>query len=383
MDYLDLDVIVPAEDQPRKTFYQESLEELAQSIKERGVLQPIVVRPMDGGKYQIVMGERRYRASRLAGLTQIPAIIRELSDEDTHADALLENFQREDLNPVERAKAIKELLDMMQWEQVSKTLGVTEGTLRRYLEILELPEAVQEELIAAHEPGGGTFTEGHARLLRTFHDNSALQLRLAKKIKADRLSIDDTAKLISAIQDVPAKQEAFLRVPLNVTEEILRHIGKQKERQRPFKPQTAENHLKSLFKACTQLVDLLDERLPEFLSASQMNQLLSAISDVWENSDKYARKLRVGLQNNDHGFKEVYIHCPLCGRIELVGSLRCAVCFTILRRCYDCGHYDNMYQRCSKSGKYVYMSDAESPDESSPSYKCEDYTARFEAKKAA
>ncbi len=383
MDYLDLDVIVASEDQPRKTFYQESLEELAQSIKERGVLQPIVVRPTEGNKYQIVMGERRYRASKLAGLTQIPAIIRELSDADTRADALLENFQREDLNPVERAQAIKELLDIMSGQQVAKTLGVTEGTLKRYLEILDLPDAVQSELISATEPGDGGFSEGHARLLRTFSDNPNLQVRLAKKIKADRLSIDDAGKLISAIQDVPAKTEAFMRVPLNVTEEILRHVDKKKERKRTFKPQTAENHLNLLFKSCTQLVDILDENLPDYLSAEQMNQLLSAISNVWENTDKYARKLRVSLQNNDHGFKEVYVHCPLCGRIELVGSLRCAVCFTVLRRCYDCGNYDSVYQRCSNSGQYVYMSDAESPDESSPSYKFEEYVAKFEARKAA
>jgi uncharacterized Zn finger protein len=111
--------------------------------------------------------------------------------------------------------------------------------------------------------------------------------------------------------------------------------------------------------------------------------LLSAVSDLWEKLDIYGRKIRQSLQQNDHGFREVYIHCPLCGRIELVGSLRCGVCWTILRRCLDCGNYDNMYQRCSKSGGYVYMSEAESPDENSASYKCENYVPKFDVRRVA
>src|SRR6478672_5520546 len=110
---LPIDKIRTNENQPRKTFYQESLEELAASIKERGVLQPITVRPLagkDAGLYEIVMGERRYRASKLAGLTHIPAIVKNLSDEEAQADALLENFQREDMNPIEKARAIQGLL---------------------------------------------------------------------------------------------------------------------------------------------------------------------------------------------------------------------------------------------------------------------------------
>jgi ParB family chromosome partitioning protein len=102
MPLISLEEIIPNEGQPRKTFYEDSLQELAQSIKERGVLEPIVVRPKDG-KYEIVMGERRCRAARMAGLSEIPAVVREMSDEDVACDSLLENFQREDLNPVDRA----------------------------------------------------------------------------------------------------------------------------------------------------------------------------------------------------------------------------------------------------------------------------------------
>ncbi len=104
---IDISKITPAADQPRKNFDPGTLLELAMSIRERGVLEPIVVRPIGEDKYEIVMGERRWRASQMAGLTTIPAVVRELSDEDASTDALVENFVREDLNPVERARAIK------------------------------------------------------------------------------------------------------------------------------------------------------------------------------------------------------------------------------------------------------------------------------------
>lgn len=383
MQLLDLALIETTAEQPRKTFYQDTLEELSRSIKERGVLEPIVVRPMPSGKYQIVMGERRYRASLLAGLTQIPAIIRELSDEDASADALLENFQREDLNPVERAHAIKQLLTFMSWEKCSKTLGVVESTLRRYMELLDLPDSIQQELAKKEEDNDGSFLEGHARLLKAFTGDEKTQMRLVRKIKAERLSIDETSKLIEAVKEMPDKTEAFMRVPLNVTQEILRHAGRSTEKKKLFKPQTAENHMKQLLKTATAMSDMLNDRIVDYLGGSEANQLLSAVSELTDELVKFGQVIRVGLQRSGDGFKEVYIHCPLCGRIELIGSVRCAVCWTVLRRCYDCGNYDQTYQRCSTSGAYVYMSEAESPDEASASYKCEHYRPRFEAKQAA
>ena len=379
MQLLDLELIMPAEGQPRKTFNQESLEELARSIKERGVLEPIVVRPKDG-RYEIVMGERRYRACQLAGVLQIPTIIRDLSDEEAKADGLVENFQREDLNPVERANAIKELLEIFDMDMVCRTLGVSETTLRRHLEILDLPEPIQQELVNEWDHSGSAFTEGHARLLRALNGDLASQIRLAEKIKEEKLSIDQATKIIEAILELPDKKEAFLRVPLNVTKEILRHVRKPKERRKPFKPQTSEEHLKSIERAATALADLLDERIVDYLTSVQMNQLLSTTADLSRTLEEYTHMLRVSLQKNDHGFKEVYVHCPLCGRIELIGSMRCGVCWTVLRRCMDCGLYDATYQRCGSSGDYVYASEAESPDENSKSYKCDRYKSKFEAK---
>lgn len=383
MELVSLDKIRPAADQPRKTFDQGALLELAMSIKERGVLEPIVVRPMPDGMYEIVMGERRWRASQLAGLTEIPAIIRELSDEDASADALVENFQRQDLNPVERARAIQKLLTFMKWEQCLRTLGVADSTMRRYLDLLDLPQSVLDELIAKPADGEGEFLEGHAYQLRQLTGNEKVQLRLAKKVKAERLSVDDLKKVIQAITEVPSKTEAFLRVPLNVTEEILRGVARQTKKKKPYQPKSAESHLKSLQKACSAVLDLLDERVAQHLSSTQLNQMLSATADLAEQINKFNRCMRDTLQKTDRTFQEVYVHCPLCGRIELVGSLRCSVCWSVLRRCLDCENYDQSYQKCSRTGYTIYMSDAESPEEDSHSYKCEHYRPRSEVGVAA
>lgn len=383
MELIDLDKITPALDQPRKTFDQGTLLELAMSIRERGVLEPIVVRPMADGRYEIVMGERRWRASQMAGLTQIPAVVRELSDEDASTDALLENFQREDLNPVERARAIQKLLDFLSWEKCLKTLGVADSTMRRYLDLLDLPDGVLSELSAKPAEDEGEFLEGHALALRQLNGNQGVQMRLAKKVKAEKLSVDELKKVMNAISQSPEKTEAFLRVPPGVTEEILRSIARQTKKRKPYQPKTAESHLAAMQKACTGVLDLLDERVAGYLSSVQMNQMLSATADLAEQIIKFNKSMRDSLQKSDHGFKEVYIHCPLCGRIELIGSLRCSVCWSVLRRCLDCGHYDQSYQKCAKSGNAVFMSDAESPDENSLSYRCENYTPRFEVQAAA
>lgn len=329
------------------------------------------------------MGERRWRASQLAGLTKIPAVIRELSDEDASTDAVLENFQREDLNPVERAKAIKKLLNHMSWEQCLKTLGVADSTMRRYLDLLDLPDAILDDLLKKPAEGEGEFLEGHALQLRSFNGNHKVQLRLVKKIRAEKMSLDDLKKVINAINEVPTKTEAFLRVPLNVTEEILRSTARVTKKKKPYQPKTADAHLKTMQKACISVLDLLDERVAQYLSLEQMNQMLSATADLAQQITTFNKSMRDSLQKNDHEFKELYIHCPLCGRIELIGSVRCSVCWTILRRCLDCGNYDQSYQRCNKTGNAVFMSDAESPDEISPSYKCENYNPVFDVRAAA
>jgi ParB family chromosome partitioning protein len=384
MQQIPLSEITTNGDQPRKAFYQDSLEELAQSIKERGVLEPICVRPIKlgpvGVKYQIVMGERRYRAAVIAGLKTIPAIVKDLSDEDAQTDALLENFQREDLNPIEKARAIQGLLTFMSWEKVGKTLGVSETTLRRSLELLELPGFVQQELMLRDpEPGEILLTEGHARLLGALSHDPASQKRMVDKIKKEKLNQGDSEKIIQAINKYPDKKEAFLRVPLAVTEQILRALGARAEKAKPYKPQTAEQHMKAIDKVATQLGDLLDDRVVEYLDATQMNQLLATCAELNRMLEEFNKKVRLVLGSKETGFQEIYIHCPLCGRVELIGSIRCSVCWTILRRCYDCNNYDRGFEKCMVTSAQVFISEAENPKEYSKSYKCPDYRPKYEA----
>ena len=384
-DTLPLNKIRTNENQPRKTFYQESLEELSASIKERGVLQPIVVRPMSGpdaGFYEIVMGERRYRASLLAGMTTIPVVIRSLSDEDAAADALLENFQREDMNPVEKARAISGLLQFMSYEKVAKTLGVSETTVRRALELLELPPHILQELVMRPGAGEGAFIEGHARVLLAINDDPATQTRLVQKVKTEKLNIGDLDKVVTAIREFPNKKEAFLRVPVSVTVQMMKSLGAKEDRKKPYKSQTAEQHLKFIEKQADTVSELLDERIGEYLSAEQMNQLLASTAELNRELEVFNAKVRDALASKDFGFREIYIHCPLCGRVELIGSMRCSTCWTVLRRCYDCGNYDRAFEKCGVTGAKVFVADAEAPKETSKSYKCPMYKPKFEAQAA-
>jgi len=379
---IPLDQIVTNPNQPRKSFYQDTLDELAASIKERGVLEPIVVRPFEG-KYQVVMGERRFRASGIAGNQTIPAIVKEMSDEDAHADALLENFQREDMNPIEKARAIQGLLTFMSWEKCGKTLGVSETTLRRSLELLELPGFIQQELTLREPvPGQILLTEGHVRALAALSHDPGSQKRMMDKIKIEKLNIGDAEKIMGAIVKYPDKREAFLRVPLAITEQLLKTLGSRAEKAKPYRPATAEQHMKAIDKVGQQLNELLDERVIEYLSAVQMNQLLATCAELQRGLDEFSRKVRLALKSKEYGFQETYIHCPLCGRVELVGSMRCSVCWTILRRCYDCGNYDRVQEKCGINQAQIFVAEAENPKEYSKSYKCPDYKPKYEAQAA-
>jgi len=383
VDTVSLELIVANPNQPRKIFDQAALDELAASIRERGVMEPIVLRPKDG-RYEIVAGERRFRASKIAGLTEIPAVIREMSDEDALAEALLENFQREDLTTLEKAKAIQGLLTFMSAEKCARSLGCSTSTLRRYLELLDLPERIQEELsLPASKQQLSGFTDGHARALRAVTDDYGTQIRLVDKIKQERLSVEQTERLIEALKKAPDRKEAFLRIPLDATEEIMKRSGQRLEKRRAFKKRTATEFLQSIQKATQDLSHLLDEEITRFLTNEQMNQLLACCTTVQEELESFNRKVRKDLMSNDFGFMEAYVFCNLCGRRELIGSLTCSICNSVLKRCADCGHYDAVYQQCGLHGFYVYASEAETPTEESHSYRCTDYKPKVEVNRAA
>ena len=187
---LKISEIEPNRSQPRKDFDEKALTELAESIKEHGLIQPILVRPLIGGGYQIVAGERRYRACRMAGLTEVPVTIRELTDEETMELALIENLQRENLNPLEEALGYKSLMEEYSFsqEQVAKAVGKSRSAVANTLRLLNLPEDVTE-LVKE-----GKLSAGHARALLAF-DDEALMIKTAKSVVDEDLSVRQVEKL--------------------------------------------------------------------------------------------------------------------------------------------------------------------------------------------
>ena len=188
---LRISELEPNRDQPRKEFDPAALAELADSIAAVGVIQPLIVRPITGGGYQIVAGERRWRAAQSAGLTEVPVIIRELSDKEVDEIALIENLQREDLNPVEEAEGYRHLMneyDMTQ-EQVAARVGKSRPSVANAVRLLELPDSVLGMLTA------GDLTVGHVRPLLGLHDEDAM-IRVACQAVKKKMTVRDVEKQV-------------------------------------------------------------------------------------------------------------------------------------------------------------------------------------------
>ncbi len=187
---LRLSEIEPNRDQPRKIFSEEALNELADSIREHGVLQPLLVRPLPGGSYQLVAGERRWRASRMAGLQEVPVVIREMDEEQAMEIALIENLQREDLNAIEEATGYKQLMERygMTQEQVAKRVGKSRPAIANALRLLNLPPKVMDMV------GEGEVSPGHARALLAFDDQDRI-VEIAQKVKTGKYSVRDIERM--------------------------------------------------------------------------------------------------------------------------------------------------------------------------------------------
>lgn len=187
---LRLSEIEPNRDQPRKIFSEEALNELADSIREHGVLQPLLVRPLPGGSYQLVAGERRWRASRMAGLQEAPVVIREMDEEQAMEIALIENLQREDLNAIEEATGYKQLMERygMTQEQVAKRVGKSRPAIANALRLLNLPQKVMDMV------GEGEVSPGHARALLAFDDQDRI-VEIAQKVKTGKYSVRDIERM--------------------------------------------------------------------------------------------------------------------------------------------------------------------------------------------
>jgi ParB family chromosome partitioning protein len=189
--HLDLDRIRPNHDQPRREFDQTSLEELAASMKAEGVLQPIIVRPAGENEYELIAGERRWRAAQIAGLLKIPALVRDVEGSRRLELALIENLQREDLNPIEAASAFRTLIDDLEMthHEVAERVGKQRATITNMLRLLDLPGAVKQKLRER------TISPAHAKALAAL-PTPQLQVRLAERIANEGLSVRETDSLV-------------------------------------------------------------------------------------------------------------------------------------------------------------------------------------------
>src|SRR2546422_2609669 len=223
---IEIDLIRPGHQQPRTTFDQAKLEELAQSIRTSGIIQPLLVRPR-GGLFELVAGERRWRAAQLAGLPRIPAIIREIPDDKLLELALIENIQRQELNPIEEANAYKRLIESLNLtqEEVAQRVGRDRTFVTNYLRILKLPSEIQ--LLLENEK----LSFGHARALLGLAD-VILQRRYAQKIVKHNWSVRETERRIKhAATDTPAPSRQVLKQSdpnVRAAEtKLRRHLGTQ------------------------------------------------------------------------------------------------------------------------------------------------------------
>lgn len=202
---LRISEIEPNRGQPRKNFDEAAISALADSIREHGVLQPLLVRPLAMGGYQIVAGERRWRAARMLGLDEVPVVIRDMTDMEAAQIALIENLQRENLNPIEEALGYRKLIDEydMKQEEVAKTVGRSRSAVANSMRLLLLPEEIQEYLV------DGTISAGHARALLGFSGDEEMMLAVARRAAAGLLTVRQIEKLVSdSKKEEPEEEEA-------------------------------------------------------------------------------------------------------------------------------------------------------------------------------
>lgn len=225
IEQIPLSRIIAKKDQPRKEFEEEGLEELAQSISIHGVIQPIILRAKDK-KYEIIAGERRFRASKIAGRKEIPSIIISIDDENAAKIALIENIQRQDLNPIEEATAYKNLMAMYEIKQdeLAEAVGKSRSYITNTLRLLKLEKTIIDHISKGH------ISPGHGKVLLGVKDKNS-QLKLANKIMAEGLNVRETEKMVKDSpgnkKKIKDKKSKKIRDPHTITleEDLMRSLG--------------------------------------------------------------------------------------------------------------------------------------------------------------
>lgn len=219
--YIDINEIKPNDNQPRKVFDEEKIEELAASITSYGLIQPIIIRKGEIG-HEIVAGERRWRAARKAGLSKVPCIIKELTEEENMVISIIENMQREDLNPIEEAEALNQMIKKFGFnqEEVAKSVGKSRSYVANSLRLLRLPGRIVEMLQE------GIISSGHAKVLLSIEDEKK-QYLVAEKIVKEGISVRETEKIAKAILDGKKKAEKKIKRPeiIAIEDELKQALG--------------------------------------------------------------------------------------------------------------------------------------------------------------
>jgi ParB family chromosome partitioning protein len=219
---VSIDKLMPNPDQPRKTFSEESLKQLADSIKEKGIIQPIIAEDQGNGKFIIIAGERRYRAAQLAGLKEIPVLPKDLSDDEKLEIALIENIQREDLNPIEQAMAIKSLIKTTGHSQdkIAQRLGMGRSSLANILRLLKLPENIQDAIKT------NQITSGHGRAILSLNSEEQQQA-LFERILNDKITVRTAEEQIKPSKSHRNKvQQKSKNIEIKEIEErLIKHLG--------------------------------------------------------------------------------------------------------------------------------------------------------------
>ncbi len=224
-----IEKIIPNRYQPRKNFDEDALKELADSIREKGIIQPLIVSDLGDGNYELIAGERRWRAAKMAGLTEVPVIIRDCTEAERLEIALIENIQRENLNSIEEALAYKEIIERLSitQDELAQKIGKNRATITNTLRLLKLPEYVREKIIK------GEISEGHARVILSLEDIDKM-IAFTDYIVENSLSVRDTEK---AVKDFTIKKADVSRETSNSTnyifksfeEELIRAVGTKVE----------------------------------------------------------------------------------------------------------------------------------------------------------
>ena len=295
---VSLDDIIPNRFQPRLSFDEQGLNELAESIRQHGIIQPLVLRKI-GDKYEIIAGERRYKASYIAGLSEVPAVIINLNDNESAEVAIVENIQRKDLSPIEEAKSYKKLLDRgyLTQDQLAGRMGKAQATISNKLRLLNLDDEVQQALL------NNKISERHARSILRIEDKE-LQKEVLKQILDNRLNVRDTENLISEKLHEPKKDEFIQVSNLSANTFDFPELVSNKKEDEPDL-----NKIDTLLNTTISIDNILDTPKEEEIEVMDEESIQPDINDVIKKIEdviKDIEKLGYEVKLEKYDFDELY-----------------------------------------------------------------------------